>query len=70
MSWTQDNIASQSGKTVIVTGANVSVGFATAAALAAKGAKVILACRSEQQLDVLINNAGVMAAPQSGISDQ
>ncbi len=36
-----------SGKTAIVTGANVGIGFETARALAAKGAHVVLACRSE-----------------------
>jgi len=98
----------QSGKTVIVTGANAGVGFETALAFYEKGAKVILACRSlknandaisriktsagkgtleaaetdlsslasvkqfaenflqnHKQLDVLINNAGVMIPPAS-----
>ena len=36
----------QSGKTVIVTGANAGVGFETALALYEKGAHVIAACRS------------------------
>lgn len=43
--WTNENIPDQSGKTVIVTGANVGVGYATASALYEKGATVILACR-------------------------
>lgn len=44
--WTQDNMPSQSGKTIIVTGANSGIGFLTAKELAAKGAKIIMACRS------------------------
>ncbi len=43
--WTKDNIPDQSGKTVIVTGANTGVGFETALALYEKGAQVILAGR-------------------------
>jgi len=35
------------GQTVIVTGANTGIGFETARALAAVGARVIFACRSE-----------------------
>ncbi|MBN1649194.1 MAG: SDR family oxidoreductase [Spirochaetales bacterium] len=37
------------GKTVIVTGANSGLGKATAAALAAQGATVIIACRSAER---------------------
>jgi retinol dehydrogenase 14 len=33
------------GKTVLITGANSGIGFATAAALAAKGASIIMVCR-------------------------
>ena len=44
--WTKANMDDQSGKTVIVTGANAGVGFETALALYEKGAHVIAACRS------------------------
>jgi NAD(P)-dependent dehydrogenase (short-subunit alcohol dehydrogenase family) len=110
--WTKNNIPNQSGKTVIVTGANAGIGFETALALYQAGAHVILACRnlsnaqqaltkieeqkgagsletglldlsslasvkqfadtfiqSHQQLNLLINNAGVMIPPASKTAD-
>lgn len=36
-------------KTCVVTGANAGIGFATARALAAKGARVLLLCRNEEK---------------------
>ncbi|WP_433196079.1 oxidoreductase [Nocardia sp. CA-107356] len=101
--WDTSNISDQSGRTIIVTGANSGLGAATARALAGAGAQVILACRNVakgehvageigplasvrkldladlasvrefadavDQVDVLINNAGVMALPEQRTAD-
>ncbi|HWI00039.1 MAG TPA: oxidoreductase [Propionibacteriaceae bacterium] len=102
--WTADQIPPQSGRTVIVTGANSGIGRVTAAELATNGARVILAVRDEDrgrraaaemhgqvevrhldlaelasvrefatqwqgQVDVLINNAGIMAVPEGRTAD-
>jgi NAD(P)-dependent dehydrogenase (short-subunit alcohol dehydrogenase family) len=109
--WTSEDIPDQSGKVAIVTGANSGLGFASAKALAEKGATVVLACRSEERgqealrqmaasastepvflqldlsdlasvkqfseqflsqfdrLDILMNNAGIMATPYRTTTD-
>ncbi|MDT5390775.1 MAG: hypothetical protein QOE04_4416 [Mycobacterium sp.] len=110
--WDIADIPDQSGRTAVITGANTGLGYETAAALAAKGARVVLAVRNLDkgkaaadlivranpgadvsvqeldltslhsieeaahelrsgldQLDLLINNAGVMMTPRSTTKD-
>lgn len=49
--WTIRDIPDLRGKTAIVTGANSGLGFHTAEALAAKGARVIMACRNLEKAE-------------------
>ena len=49
--WTKENIPSQAGKIVIVTGANSGIGYETALALYDAGAHVIVACRSQKKAE-------------------
>jgi NAD(P)-dependent dehydrogenase (short-subunit alcohol dehydrogenase family) len=110
--WTADDLPDQTGRTILITGANSGLGLRSAEALAAKGARVLLACRNAERaataleavkakatgpapevrtldlqslasvrtcaaevaaelesLDVLMNNAGIMAVPKATTAD-
>jgi NAD(P)-dependent dehydrogenase (short-subunit alcohol dehydrogenase family) len=49
MSWTAADIPDQSGRTAVVTGANGGLGLETARALAAAGARVVMAARNQEK---------------------
>ena len=44
--WTVANAPDQTGRIAVVTGANTGLGYETAAALASRGARVVLAVRT------------------------
>ncbi|WP_416393511.1 MULTISPECIES: SDR family NAD(P)-dependent oxidoreductase [unclassified Curtobacterium] len=58
--WTAADIADQSGKTAVVTGANAGLGFETAAALAAAGAHVVMGVRDTNKGKAAVDR--IMAA--------
>jgi NAD(P)-dependent dehydrogenase (short-subunit alcohol dehydrogenase family) len=106
VTWTPEQMPSQAGKTILITGANSGLGLESARLLAGHGAELIMACRNPEKgqqavesmradypeakldlmqldlsdlqsvrdfadqvherydkLDVLLNNAGIMAPP-------
>lgn len=62
--WTKENIPDQTGKTILITGANTGLGFETALALYEAGAHVVLACRSQQKADDTLHK--LQAQPGKG----
>ena len=58
MPWTTNDIGNQEGKTILVTGSNTGIGFATAKLLASKGAQVILTSRSREKGEQRQSNEG------------
>jgi NAD(P)-dependent dehydrogenase (short-subunit alcohol dehydrogenase family) len=52
--FTDKDVPSQAGKCIVVTGANTGIGFAAAEVLAARGARMLLACRSKARADEAI----------------
>ena len=59
--WDISDIPDQSGRTVIVTGANSGLGAATTRALAAAGAQVVMACRDEVKARAVADSIGPRA---------
>jgi protochlorophyllide reductase len=47
--WTANDIPDQTGRTVLITGANSGLGLAAAGLLAGRGARVLMACRSPER---------------------
>lgn len=64
MHFTADQIGDQSGRLVLITGANSGLGLETAKALSAHGADVILACRSRDKAEAAMSE--VRAAGGTG----
>ncbi len=53
--WTADNIPSQKGKTILITGANSGIGLEAATVLSSKGANVIIAARNIEKGKEAVN---------------
>lgn len=53
---TERDLPDQSGRTVIITGANSGLGYCTARELARRGARVLLACRSAERAEAAVRS--------------
>lgn len=69
--WTAADIGDQTGKVVVITGANTGIGFVCAQTLAERGAKVYVCARSEQKgLDAVKKIEDRLTAINSGRQGQ
>jgi len=57
--WTLEQMPDQTGRVAIVTGANAGLGFEISAALAARGAHVVLACRNLDKAEAAAATLGL-----------
>ncbi|MGH3430049.1 MAG: SDR family NAD(P)-dependent oxidoreductase, partial [Mycobacteriales bacterium] len=71
--WTESDIPDQSGRTVLITGANSGLGLRSAKVLAAKGARVLMACRSidrgQVALQTVLDEGGEAELIQLDLAD-
>ena len=60
--WTTDDIPDQTGRTVLITGANSGLGLRSAEALAGAGARVLMACRNAEKAAVALESVAAKAS--------
>ena len=65
--WTEALIPDQSGRVVLITGANSGIGLQAARALAEHGAHVVMACRSRPKAEAARDQI-LAAAPSAQVS--
>jgi NAD(P)-dependent dehydrogenase (short-subunit alcohol dehydrogenase family) len=62
MTWTADDLGDLTGRTVLVTGANSGLGLRSAEALAAHGARVLMACRNREKGEAALADVATKAS--------
>ncbi len=67
--WSDADVPDQSGRVVVVTGANTGIGYHTAAVLAFRGAHVVLAVRSLEKGNAALSRI-VAASPRADVTLQ